>query len=95
MPPFDLIVCDEAHRTTGHVYEGDDESAFVRVHDQTYLQARRRLYMTATPRIYGDVAQAKAEKAGIKVFSMRDETTYGTNLHVLTFSDAVQCSACG
>lgn len=90
LPAFDLIVCDEAHRTTGHTYEGDDESAFVRVHDQAHLQARHRLYMTATPRIYGDAAQAKAEKAGIRVYSMRDEAVYGPDLHVITFSEAVR-----
>lgn len=42
---FDLIICDEAHRTTGATYEGDDESAFVRVHDNDYIRAARRLYM--------------------------------------------------
>ncbi|MEJ7743200.1 MAG: hypothetical protein WKF73_11965 [Nocardioidaceae bacterium] len=45
---FDLVVCDEAHRTTGVTVAGEDESAFVRVHDQGFLRARKRLYMTAT-----------------------------------------------
>ncbi|MDF6960943.1 DEAD/DEAH box helicase family protein, partial [Escherichia coli] len=55
---FDLIVCDEAHRTTGATFGDDDESAFVRVHDANYIRSAKRLYMTATPRIYGDTAKA-------------------------------------
>src|SRR5450756_1936083 len=51
-PVFDLIICDEAHRTTGVTVAGQDESAFVKVHDNAYLHAARRLYMTATPRLY-------------------------------------------
>src|SRR5690606_19142287 len=58
LPDFDLIVCDEAHRTTGATFEGDDESAFVRVHDADYIRSSKRLYMTATPRIYADSAKA-------------------------------------
>lgn len=51
LPDFDLIVCDEAHRTTGATFEGDDESEFVRIHDAAYVRGHKRLYMTATPRI--------------------------------------------
>lgn len=48
---FDLVICDEAHRTTGATFDGDKESAFVRIHDNDYINAKKRLYMTATPRI--------------------------------------------
>ena len=54
LPEMDLIICDEAHRTTGATLVGEEESHFVRVHDQGFLKARKRLYMTATPRIYTD-----------------------------------------
>jgi predicted helicase len=87
---FDLIVCDEAHRTTGATFGDQDESAFVRVHDGDYIQAAKRLYMTATPRIYGDSAKAAAEKNDIALCSMDDENLYGKQLHVLTFSEAVK-----
>ena len=90
LPDFDLIICDEAHRTTGATFAGEDESNFVRVHDNKHVRASRRLYMTATPRIYGDVAQAKAEKEDIALCSMDDEALYGKQLHLLTFSEAVQ-----
>lgn len=90
LPDFDLVICDEAHRTTGATFAGEDESNFVRVHDNQHLRASKRLYMTATPRIYGDVAQAKAEKEDIALCSMDDEALYGKQLHLLTFSEAVQ-----
>ncbi|AHI27615.1 DNA helicase restriction enzyme Type III R subunit (plasmid) [Komagataeibacter xylinus E25] len=90
-PEFDLIVCDEAHRTTGVTFGGEEnDSAFVRVHNQDYLAGRHRLYMTATPSIYGDVAQEKAEKEGAIVYGMNNEAIYGPEFHVITFSEAVR-----
>lgn len=87
---FDLIVCDEAHRTTGATFEGDDESAFVRVHDAAYIRAGKRLYMTATPRIYGNEAKAVAERDNVALYSMDNEAWYGKQLFVITFSEAVK-----
>ena len=87
---FDLIVCDEAHRTTGATFDSEDESAFVRVHDANYIRACKRLYMTATPRIYGDAAKASAEKDSVALCSMDDESLYGRELYVITFSEAVK-----
>ncbi len=87
---FDLIVCDEAHRTTGATFEGIDESHFIRVHDNEYIQGCKRIYMTATPRIYGDISKAKAEDSDITLCSMDDEKLYGKELYVLSFSEAVQ-----
>ncbi|MBF7682596.1 DEAD/DEAH box helicase [Acinetobacter sp. B5B] len=86
-PEFDLIICDEAHRTTGATFEGDDESKFVRIHDNDYVQGKKRLYMTATPRIYGDTAK---EAEGVTLFSMDNESLYGQDLYVITFSQAVK-----
>jgi predicted helicase len=87
---FDLIVCDEAHRTTGATFGDDDESNFVKVHDGAFLRSAKRLYMTATPRIYGDNAKASAEKDNVALCSMDDETLYGRELFVITFSEAVK-----
>ncbi|BAH99999.1 DNA helicase restriction enzyme Type III R subunit [Acetobacter pasteurianus IFO 3283-01-42C] len=90
-PEFDLIVCDEAHRTTGVTFGGEEnDSAFVKVHNQDYLHGKRRLYMTATPRIYGDVAQEKAEKEGAIVYGMNNAEIFGPEFHVITFSEAVR-----
>ncbi len=90
LPAFDLIICDEAHRTTGATFEETDESHFIRVHDDDYLKSTKRLYMTATPRIYGDTSKAKAEDRDITLCSMDDEQLYGKELYVLSFSEAVQ-----
>ncbi|CAJ0689254.1 hypothetical protein LMG19089_00460 [Ralstonia edaphis] len=87
---FDLIVCDEAHRTTGATFGDDDESAFVKVHDSAFIRSAKRLYMTATPRIYGDTAKASAEKDNVALCSMDDESLYGKELFVITFSEAVK-----
>ncbi|MTH70098.1 N-6 DNA methylase [Agromyces bracchium] len=89
VPAFDLIVCDEAHRTTGVTIAGGDESAFVKVHDQSYLAAQKRLYMTATPRIFSDAAVAKAGEKNAVLADMNDETLYGPEFHRLGFGDAV------
>ena len=87
---FDLIICDEAHRTTGHTFAGEDESHFVKVHDQSFIRSHKRLYMTATPRIYGPRAREKAIKDDIQLCAMDDESLYGKELYVLSFSQAVK-----
>ena len=89
---FDLIICDEAHRTTGAIFDGIDESHFVKIHDAEYISGSKRLYMTATPRIYGDAAKAKAEQkdSDLTLCSMDDAQLYGKELYVLSFSEAVQ-----
>lgn len=87
---FDLIVCDEAHRTTGATFDDEDESNFVKVHDAAFIKGIKRLYMTATPRIYGDTAKASAEKDNVALCSMDDEALYGKELYVITFSEAVR-----
>ncbi|MEK2610863.1 type ISP restriction/modification enzyme [Pseudomonas shirazensis] len=86
---FDLIVCDEAHRTTGATFD-DDESAFVKVHNADFIRSDKRLYMTATPRIYGELAKASAEKDDVALCSMDDDSLYGKELFVITFSEAVK-----
>lgn len=90
MPRFDLILCDEAHRTTGFTLSGHDESAFVRVHDDSFIGADRRLYMTATPRVYSDDTKQDAKGADAAVASMDDETKYGPEFHRLGFGKAVE-----
>ncbi|WP_236240140.1 type ISP restriction/modification enzyme [Streptomyces sp. CC228A] len=90
MPRFDLILCDEAHRTTGVTLSGHDESAFVRVHDDSFIGADRRLYMTATPRVYSDDTKQEAKGASAAVASMDDETKYGPEFHRLGFGKAVE-----
>lgn len=87
---FDLVICDEAHRTTGATIAGQDESAFVRIHDNTIVKAAKRLYMTATPRVFGDDVKSKAKDNDVVLADMGDEKTYGPELHRLGFGDAVE-----
>lgn len=84
---FDLIICDEAHRTTGATFDGEDESAFVMIHKNENVMGKKRLYMTATPRIYGDTAKATES---VQLCSMDDESLYGRDLFVINFSQAVE-----
>ena len=87
----DLIICDEAHRTTGVVLNNKDESNFTKVHKNDYIQAKKRLYMTATPRLYSANIKVRAkENENIDVLcSMDDPQIYGEEFHRLTFNDAV------
>jgi predicted helicase len=89
LPEFDLIICDEAHRTTGVTLSGEDESHFVKVHDANFIKAKKRLYMTATPRVYGDEAKLKAGQADAELCSMDDEAMFGPEFHRLGFGEAV------
>ena len=86
---FELIICDEAHRTTGATFDDESESNFVKVHDAGFIQSSKRLYMTATPRIYADMAKALAERDNATLCSMDDEALFGKQLHVINFSEAV------
>lgn len=89
IPEFDLIICDEAHRTTGVTLAGEEESAFVKVHNQDYIKSKKRLYMTATPRIYADASKSKAEEAGAVLTDMNNPAFYGEEFHRLGFGEAV------
>ena len=89
LPEFDLIICDEAHRTTGVTLEGDEESHFVRVHDQQFVRGKKRLYMTATPRIFSDGTKSQAQENDATLCSMDDPALYGPEFHRLGFSEAV------
>lgn len=90
MPEFDLIICDEAHRTTGAKFPGEEESNFVRVHDQSFIQGKKRLYMTATPRVFGESVKTKAGEASVELCSMDDETLFGPTLFTRGFGWAVE-----
>nr|WP_312826863.1 type ISP restriction/modification enzyme [Brucella anthropi] len=87
---FDLIICDEAHRTTGATLAGEDESNFVKVHNQDFIAGKKRLYMTATPRVFGEAVKSKASEASAVLCSMDDESLYGGILFARGFGWAVE-----
>lgn len=90
-PVFDLVICDEAHRTTGveEATSSKDTSPFRIIHNNNRIRARKRLYSTATPRLYTDSAKSKSVDRNIEVFSMDDEAVYGAEFYRMNFSKAV------
>lgn len=147
MRPFDLVICDEAHRTAGGYlinpditkkeilaqsgllkdtdlsalnaeqpqaptqatteaeqepkaktksrkskldFIDEEEAVFTRVHNDQYIHAKKRLYMTATPKIYGDAAQEQKDKNEVELYSMDDTDVFGPVFHSLNFDEAVQ-----
>ena len=86
---FDLIICDEAHRTTGVTLSNEDESTFVKVHNNNFIQAKKRMYMTATPRLYHDDAKKKAVDNDMVLCSMDDVSIYGEEFYHIGFGTAV------
>ncbi|OIH83205.1 damage-inducible protein [Arthrobacter sp. UCD-GKA] len=89
LPDFDLVICDEAHRTTGATLAGTDESNFVKVHSNAVIAADKRLYMTATPRLFNDATKDKAKERDAILCSMDDEELYGPVFHRIGFGEAV------
>ncbi|WP_180126738.1 MULTISPECIES: type ISP restriction/modification enzyme [unclassified Acinetobacter] len=88
MHEFDLIICDEAHRTTGSTHDSEDDSNFVKIHDAGFILGKKRLYMTATPRIFSD--DVKNNATDFTLFSMDDEKLFGETLYTINFSEAVK-----
>ena len=87
---FDLVVCDEAHRTAGVASVKGEDSAFALVHDNTVVPAAKRLYMTATPRLFKPVAADAAKEADAILASMDDPEFFGEEFHRLGFGEAVE-----
>ncbi|MGW4231193.1 Helicase associated domain protein [Streptomyces sp. NPDC004980] len=87
MRPFDLLVVDEAHRTSG-----DLGKAWAAVHDQARVPAERRLYMTATPRLWEATpgSGGSDELGGRLVASMDDETLYGRVLFEFGLMESIE-----
>lgn len=88
-PEFDLIIADEAHRTTGAKALGEEDSSFTKVHSNSNIKGYKRLYQTATPKLYGTEARKKAESNSILISSMDDENLYGKVFYRLGFGDAI------
>ncbi len=89
---IDLIICDEAHRTVGAMYssnERDDKNAFTLCHSDGNIKAKKRLYMTATPKVYSESSKAKAKEKDNVIYSMDDAEIFGEEIYTLNFSQAI------
>ncbi|MBS1674426.1 MAG: DEAD/DEAH box helicase, partial [Actinobacteria bacterium] len=87
---FDLVICDEAHRTTGVTLADESESHFVKVHDNGVIPANARVYMTATPRIFAPEVKNAASQKSAELVSMDDEELFGRVLYRIGFDEAVR-----
>lgn len=86
---FDLVVCDEAHRTTGSTEVGKEDSSFTKVHYDDNIKTAKRLYQTATPRVYGDAAKQKAQELSVVIADMDNPKLYGEEFYRIGFGDAI------
>ncbi len=89
---IDLIICDEAHRTVGAMYstnERDDKNAFTLCHSDENIKAKKRLYMTATPKVYSESSKAKAKESDNIIYSMDDAEVFGEEIYTLNFEKAI------
>ncbi len=89
---IDLVICDEAHRTVGAMYssnERDDKNAFTLCHSDEHIKAKKRLYMTATPKVYSESSKAKAKESDNVIYSMDDADIFGEEIYTLNFSKAI------
>ena len=90
---IDLLICDEAHRSVGAMYSGaqkDTLNAFTLCHSDENIKAKKRVYMTATPKVYSTASKSKGIESGNEVFSMDDESIFGDEIFVLNFSNAIE-----
>jgi predicted helicase len=85
VPPFDLVIADEAHRCAGKV--GSD---FATILNGDLIKANKRLFATATPRTYATAVHKAAEERGTEVVGMDDEAVFGKVFYSLPFSKAIQ-----
>ncbi|MCA2503680.1 type ISP restriction/modification enzyme [Staphylococcus xylosus] len=88
-PDFDFIIADEAHRTTGAHESNKDKSFFTKVHDEEIIRGAKRLYQTATPKMYGEDAKRNAKEKSVIISSMDDEKKYGEVFYRMGFGQAV------
>lgn len=89
---IDLVICDEAHRTVGAMYssnERDDKNAFTLCHSDEHIKSKKRLYMTATPKVYSESSKAKAKESDNAIYSMDDEEVFGEEIYTLNFARAI------
>ncbi|GAA7471092.1 hypothetical protein MMM100_06820 [Helicobacter pylori] len=89
---IDLIIGDEAHRTVGAMYSSNEreiKNAFTLCHSDANIKAKKRLYMTATPKVYSESSKAKAKESDNVIYSMDDEEIFGEEIYTLNFEKAI------
>ncbi len=87
LPEFELVICDEAHRTAGVRRKGAEESVFKKVHYNEHIKAKKRLYMTATPKIVEVKDSDEADQIAA-LYNMNDPELFGSTFFEYTFMQA-------
>ncbi len=88
---FDLAICDEAHRTAGVRKTDIKKTNYTIIHDDNEIKIKKRLYMTATPRVAGANARTRAEKDDdVYLYCMDDEKLYGKEFFRMSFAQAIE-----
>lgn len=77
---FDLTFADEAHKTTGKKGQ-----LFTAMHFDNKLPSKKRLYMTATPKVHSSDRATAGDYLG-----MNDESIYGPEFHRMSFAEAIE-----
>ncbi len=58
-------------------------------HSDENIKAKKRLYMTATPKVYSESSKAKAKESDNAIYSMDDAEIFGEEIYTLNFSKAI------
>lgn len=90
---IDLMICDEAHRSAGNLYSSNEKDRindYTKCHNDDFIKAKKRIYMSATPKIYPKSQQSKALENNNEVFSMDDEEIFGNEIYNINFRQAVE-----
>ncbi|WP_060880710.1 DEAD/DEAH box helicase [Streptomyces scabiei] len=83
LPTWSLVAVDEAHRTSG-----DLGKRWAAVHDDELIPAHKRLYLTATPRIWSAGEPGDDEDDSL-VASMDNSALYGDTCFRLPLAEAI------
>ncbi|MGW2722372.1 Helicase associated domain protein [Streptomyces sp. NPDC001492] len=82
-PPWDILVCDEAHRSAGNLHK-----PWAQLLDGHRIFAHHRLFTTATPRNFQPIP-GQDLPVDIEVASMDDLNLYGPVVFRLSMADAI------
>ena len=89
-PLFDLAIVDEAHKTVGVKHDSEKEKiGFTAIHDENFIGANKRLYMTATPKVYTAQSMDIRREQGITLIDMNNSEVFGNEFYRLKFKEAV------
>lgn len=83
---FDFVICDEAHKTAG-----TETSVFGLIHNADIVPSKKRLYMTATPRVFSQTIKKNLQsKESLFLYDMSDPEIFGKSIHFMSFKEAIE-----